>query len=54
MMFGLDIIEKLEAANEELTEQLSEVKDELVKLNANMETLIKLQQEALELRKKNA
>ena len=51
-MLGLDIIGKLEKANEELTEQLSEVKDELIELNCNMETLIELQREALELRRK--
>lgn len=50
-MFGLDIIEKLEKANEELTDQLTEVCTELQTLNKNMETLIKLQTEALELRK---
>ena len=51
-MFGLDIIEKLEKANEELTDQLTEVCDELKEMNKNLENLIKLQTEALELRRK--
>jgi len=51
-MFGLDIIEKLEKANEELTEQLTDVSAELKTVNKNLERLIKLQTEALKLRRK--
>ena len=51
-MFGLDIIEKLEQANEDLAKQLSDVHTELVTMNSNLEQLIKLQTEALELRRK--
>ena len=52
-MFGLDVIAKLEQANEELTEQLGGVHGQLVLMNKNIETLIKLQKERITVTKAN-
>ena len=52
-MFGLDVIAKLEQANEELTEQLGGVHEQLVLMNKNIETLIKLQKERVTVTKAN-
>ena len=52
-MFGLDVIAKLERANEELTEQLGGVHEQLVLMNKNVEKLIKLQKERITVTKAN-